>query len=350
MKKFALVMSLWLLPFVTLAQLPGFDIGDLDPAMLEQISNFTQGGSANPFSAANLPEFNQEVSIRTSPRFPEPNSSATVSLDDYSVETGGAVITWFVDGVEKVDAKNQRSFTIETKGLGETTAIRVLLTLNNGATLSQDIVINPARVDLILEPNTLTPTFYPGRPLPSVGSKTRVVALPQTGSGQNPSDFSYIWKLDNKVLFGGTLKGVNVATFEVGLGRNQVFSVDVLDRNGKMVAHKAIVVPVTEPELHFYAENPLRGLVPRSITEPYMLTSNEVTVRAEPYYVDRELMDNNPYIKWTINGLPNDNPSLDPQNITLRRSAGAGKTTVGFEVRNIQQLVQSVKDSFVIQF
>ena len=72
-----------------------------------------------PFAHAQLLPEGAEITLNTSPEFPEPNSAVLVSLDDYSINTLGATIQWFVDGVEMIGSRNYRSITVQSGSLGE---------------------------------------------------------------------------------------------------------------------------------------------------------------------------------------------------------------------------------------
>lgn len=291
----------------------------------------------------------QNIEITSSPTFPDANERVIVSLNAYTFDTNGASISWYIDGVENTAAKNQRSASFVAGDLGEATNVTVNITLSSGAKLSASKAIVPSRVDLIIEANTLVPSFYEGRPLPSVGSIARAIAVTSTGKALNPANLSYLWKLDNNVMYGGAIKGKTVAEFEVGIGREQILSVDV-SNNGQTIARKTIVVPRTDPEIVFYPENPLRGLTPIGLKKNHILTGEEVTVRAEPYYMSSNIFSTDFLAEWKINGQKITNPSLDPQYLTLRRNAGAGSANVEFHIRNLKQLVQGVYGNFSIRF
>jgi len=291
------------------------------------------------------------VSISTSPLTPEPNELVQVNLNAYTIDTTGATIIWFVDGVENTAARNLRTFSLTSKGLGETTDISVRITQRTGQTINANTTIRPAQLDIVLEANTMTPGFYKGRPLLTVGSQARAVAIPDLGDTRRPEDFTYFWKLNNEPLYGGPVTGRNFAAFTLGLGRNQILTVDALDSNGTLVAKKSIGLPLVEPEIHFYPLNPLRGISPRVLESPVPLIGNEVTVRAEPYYMNRDILEQSPLLEWKIN---NQTVTSDPQNpleLTLRRNSDlSGTAEIEFHIRNMNQLVQGVRESFQISF
>ena len=117
------------------------------------------------------------VQLIPNPEFPTPKSQITISLNDYSVETTGANITWYVNNIEDASFRNERSISITTGALGEKTTVRVVLTRSNAPALSSSITIVPTVVDIVLEANTYVPNFYKGRALPSTESRVRAIAV-----------------------------------------------------------------------------------------------------------------------------------------------------------------------------
>ncbi len=285
-----------------------------------------------------------------SPRFPEPGEAVRVSLNDYSINTNGATIQWFVDGTEVTNAANERTLTIRAKGLGNTTEIAARTTLPNGVQLHTKATIDPVRVDMLIEADTIAPSFYKGRTIPTVGSVVQVTALPFTDTAKAPTAFAYTWKVKGKVVGGGSRFGKNAISFNSGFGKNIPVAVDIYDSAGKHIASESIIVPLAEPELHFYEMNPLRGMSERVMDDTYVFIGNEVHVRAEPYFLDTSLLSSNPHVEWKLNNRSIENASSDPQEITLRKEGDRGSFNLEFHIRNLQQLLQGVEDSVTISF
>ncbi len=299
-----------------------------------------------------LTNLDTTASLTTAPRFPGPNEQVTVTLNDYQYQTTGATIDWYINDVLQPNLQNQRSITITTGELGDSTTVRSRSTLKNGQVIPASTTIRPAVVDLLVEANTLTPSFYPGRALPSPGSQVRVTAIPFTATnGSNPERFSYTWEVNGEVQDGGAVREKNYVVFRSDFGRSVQVSVSVFDNNNTLITKARTNVPITDPELHFYEVNPLRGLLPTALRDPHIMTGNELRLRAEPYYYDpTALQNNNTLIEWEINGSQVENTSDDPFEVTLRRQGETGSFTLGYHIRNLSQLLQGVEDNIRIQF
>jgi len=285
-----------------------------------------------------------------SPQFPEPGEQVTLSIDDYTINTNGAKITWFVDGEYIESQDNNRGIVVTAGTLGTTKTVTAITTLPSGARLTASYTLTPMRVDMLIEADTLTPAFYKGRALPSSGSPVRVTAVPFTGQARSPESYSYKWTVGSDIAGGGSHFGKNSVTFSSGFEKSVKVSVDVMDSNGGVITKKTIYVPIIEPELHFYEINPLRGMSEIAIGRNYIFVGDEVRVRAEPYYMSSNLLSQDPHREWKIEGRTANNPSADPQEITLRKEGDRGSFTLEFHIRNLRQLLQGVKDSVTINF
>ncbi|MFT5849382.1 MAG: hypothetical protein ACI9H6_000189 [Patiriisocius sp.] len=286
--------------------------------------------------------------ITSSPRHPEPGEIVTLGLNDFSINTNGSTIRWFVNGV--LVTENDRSIKINAGALGVVTEILVTTTLPNGATLEATHTIQPIRVDMLIEADTLTPAFYKGRSIPSSGSLVRVTAVPFTGIDRDPETYSYTWKVKDKVQDGGSRYGNNSVTFTSEFERNMEVSVDIIDTNGKIITSETIYVPLSDPELYYYEINPLRGMSEFAITKGFTFVGDEIRVRAEPYFISSSLLNENPHREWKLNGSTISNPSTDPQEITLRKQGENGSFRLEFHIRNLKQLLQGVKEAVTISF
>ena len=288
------------------------------------------------------------IHISTQPDYPEPFEEVTANLDAYSVSLLGATIAWYVDGAEDTECKNSHTCSVTTGERGSSLNITALITLANGQTKSAQHTITPARVDVIIEADTKTPLFYRGRALPSSGSTIRAIALPFTNTPS--SRLTYTWALDGRVLFGGPVMGKDVAEFAIPFNGSGVISVAVADTSGKTFTKKSVEVRTVEPLLRFYEENPLRGLSRVALPGTYQLIGDEMTVRAEPYYMNADLSPTHTQTEWEINGTEVENPNNDPQTITLRSGGGTGSFDVSLQVRNLNELLQEAAGSFTVRF
>ena len=300
--------------------------------------------SAQSFSGA------PSMSLVTTPTDPGPNEQATVLLDAYAFDTTGATITWYIDGVEQTDYKNARSIVLQTGDLGDTMSVKSVISIPGAGTRTVTKILNPSVVDIVLEGDTMVPLFYKGRALPSARSTVYATALPHTGTTVSDNTLYYTWKLGSSVILGGTTRGLNAIVFQMPENKNTVLSVVVTDANGNQVGSKSIQLVAADTLLRFYEDNPLRGESRKTIGDNFALIGEETTVRAEPYFVSKDIFRNGGVYEWSLNGAVVQNPSPEPQLITLRQTGTGGTAKVGFKLTNTQALMQRVYDTFTIFF
>ena len=94
----------------------------------------------------------------------------------------------------------------------------------------------------------------------------------------------------------------------------------------------------------------LRGHSHTAIGETYVLTGDEVNVRAEPYFMDAGVFSSPHELMWSVDGNSVAEQLDDPQTITLRNNGGTGSFVVQFSLQNGVAFGQRVSDSFRLTF
>jgi len=295
--------------------------------------------------------YGPSVEIDLSPRFPSTGETVTATINDYSLGANSGTIAWFIDGVQNVAAENQRSIQMTAPALGETTTVRSVITLPSSETFTSESSFTSTLLDLLVEANTLTPSFYPGRALPTPGSQVRVTALPFTSLATDPNQYSYRWEVGGSVVDGGPVRGKNFTVFRSEFERAVEVSVTVFELNGSVVTGDTIFVPIKEPELYFYEVNPLRGLLPTALRDPHIFSGEELRLRAEPYYYDpTALREDQSHIEWELDNQTIATDPANPFEVTLRRQGAQGAFNLNFHIRNRLQLSQGIEDNITIRF
>lgn len=289
------------------------------------------------------------LSIDLDPAFPGPENPFTASANDYSLPVQGAGIRWFVDGELVVEARNKRDLKLVSKPVGETTTIELVIDLAGGGTISAKRVIAPMYLDVIVEPQTRTPAFFKGRPLPSIGSTVNATAL-INGDPTKASSYIYTWQLNGETLEGGAVRGQNVISFPMPRGNNAVLSLEVRTPDGDTLARRTIGLTSVYPSVQFYEVSTLYGLSKRALGDSTPLTGTTLVVRAEPYNLDLDTFNDPDVAEWRINNKISPNQSSNPYEITLASSGVGGKTKIAFHVRNTIQVLQGARAEFLVTF
>lgn len=267
-----------------------------------------------------------DVGIVSNPRHPAPLSEVRLSLNDYNTSTIGASTYWFVDGVELVDMRNERSITLTSGALGEETVVRAEMRSATLPTISMTHTIRPIEIDIILEADTYTPNFYKGRALPTPESSVRAFAYVHTGDGTSPDALAYKWKFGETVLSGGPVKGkyqVDITVPRLNGGR---LSVEVYTAEGELIGTEYVVVGSVKPLLLFYEYSPLHGLIQKTSSDTLTVSAPNTTLYAEPYFLNTQNITNDATFTWKVRGreVPyfNTQPNVLPlSNISLTSNA-----------------------------
>jgi hypothetical protein len=263
-----------------------------------------------------------------------------VHLEDYRSNTSGAKIHWFYDGDAIPDADNERDVTVTAPVAGKTAVIKAVLEYNGlSETFTKEI--KPLYLDIIIEPQTHVPSFYIGRPLPSVGSIIHATALLNDGTSLG-TDYVYTWQINDTFIGSGPIRGGNVVNFPMPQGSAAVLSLQVSSVNGSVIAKRVISLLSAKPELQYYEVNTLLGLIPKAIYRSFNFIGNSAIIRIEPYYLDSTVFNKPSILTWKINNAPV-TPNNNPYEVTLERTGNPGDAKLGFEVRSTIQLLQGVK-------
>lgn len=202
---------------------------------------------------------------------------------------------------------------------------------------------------IYFEPQTITPDLYFGRSEATVGSTVRAVAII---NGENdPSEHYYRWHAGAENIGAGIAKGQNTVDIPLLFSDESIISVDVYDKDLTLLATASEFLELSEPEVHFYEDNPLRGMSTTAMGDSYILTGNEIRVRAIPYFMSKDILTNNPKLVWSLDRQTTKNINGDPLLLTLEAPEGkSGKTLVEFYLHNTKNLLQSVSEKVLISF
>lgn len=302
-----------------------------------------------PFSISSAQTINNtsDLSIDLESDYISPLSEITASLNDYSIADQTTKIHWVIDGETKQEFANQRSIKLTTKDSGKTTSLKAVVETASGKTMEARKNITPTYLDIIIEPQTRTPSFYLGRALPSIESTVNFIALID---GNNNSNYFYNWFLNNTNLEGGPVRGKNSVAVKVPFGGYNVITLVVTNNQGELVARRSIELVSVDPELFFYETNALTGIKHIPVKQSLNLIGDTINVKAEPYYLDINTYNRPHLIEWKVDGIRSPSSGGNPYEVTLARQGGSGTSRVEFQVGNSLAILQGAKSEFKINY
>lgn len=289
-----------------------------------------------------------ELSIELKSSDLKPFSKVKATVNDYVYTVSTQAITWKIDGKTKPEFDNQRTVEVQLNDLGKPTKLQVFIKTQEGFTVSAEKNIDPIYLDIIVEPQTRTPSFYKGRALPSIDSTINLTAL-INGGIENSEKYIYNWDLNGVNLQSGGAIGKYKLSTTIPMGQIGLLTLNISKVTGEIIARKTLEILPVEPEIAFYEVNSLFGISHLKINQTLNLIGNSTIVRAEPYYLDIKTYNQPQFTEWKIDGNRSPN-SGNPYEVTLARQGGSGKANVGFHVRNLETLLQGAESSFRVNY
>ncbi len=230
--------------------------------------------------------------ITFTPEFPGPNQTVTILVEDFSRDLNQVEIVWTVNGKIVKKGFGERRLEVTTGNLGSVTNVGL-----NVGRATQNLSIRPAAVDLIWQADTYTPPFYKGKALHSNQDPLRVVAEPFFMNAQgvrlNPTTLTYRWFIDGKIQ--DRASGYGKKTFQYLpsiLTKPYEVRVEVYSGDSSYKAASTVVIDDTQPEVLFYENHPLYGVLFNTALngKSLILAEEEVSVIGVPLYFSKEQM------------------------------------------------------------
>ncbi|MBI4086885.1 hypothetical protein HY416_02800 [Candidatus Kaiserbacteria bacterium] len=291
------------------------------------------------------------TTLTLTPSFPQPGREFKVRIDAYSYDMTRSRILWSIDGAVKSEYEGEREISLPAPALGVPLSVAVSVTEPSGGVHTAKKTIVPSALDVVVESDTRVPSFYKGRALPSPGSRVRLVAMPSlfssNGTPAGAGNLLYTWRINKQVAKSGI--GQRALATTMPNSGSLLVEVTAETTDGSARHTSATEIAATSPHNLFYEDNPLYGLSHNALPKDFTLLEDEITVRAEPYFVSPDIFRNARH-EWTIGNAPVQNPNADPQTLTLRKTGETGSAEVGFSIRNLSSLLQAAAGTFTVHF
>jgi hypothetical protein len=292
-----------------------------------------------------------ETTLTLTPASPQPGKEFEARVEAYAYDLSRARISWSVDGAVHEEYADEQVITLQTPALGVPQKIAVRVTEASGSVHTALKTITPSAIDLVVESDTRVPHFYKGRALPSPGSSVRLIASPSiytpAGVLVGADKLVYTWTINNNVAKSGPGQNTFTTTMPTSGSLLVEITGETMDGNARYTNIEE--VSATEPHNLFYEDNPLHGLARNALPAEFTLLEDEISIKAEPYFVSSDIFNNVLY-SWTLGGTSIINPNSDPQTLTLRKTGGTGSSRIEFSIRNLSSLLQAAASAFTVYF
>lgn len=253
-----------------------------------------------------LPSLSLEnFSLQISPELPLAGEQVQATLNSISFDINSVNITWIHNGKTVLKGVGEKIYRFNAGGVGKEEIIKAIVVSPSGASLSRTSSIIVADLDLLWQAKTTAPAPYQGKALPILRSAVKITALPNfvfQGKRLSSSSLIYKWYLGDELFQESSGAGKQNFEFKIPITafQSQKVKVEVSSPKGSIKARKTIAIPIVEPKVFIYEENPSQGLkFNKALREANVSPPGKFDFRAGPYYFSGL----NPLVyNWSANG------------------------------------------------
>lgn len=290
-----------------------------------------------------------DISVITIPEDPKPYDDVTIKLESYSTDLNKAMIEWRNDKNVLLKGYGKTSYSMTSGGPDSVYGLIITIVPSESSTsITKKISINPSEVSLVWESvDGYVPPFYKGKSFVTPESLIKVIAIPNTNKiKKGKGNISYTWKQNDSTISEASGYGKDSFVFKNSeLNTSEIISVKAESVDGKYSATNTIEIPITKPKMIFYKKSPTEGILyNRSLKNNEVLTEDEVTIVAAPYFLALNTNENDFTYKWKINGQSIDTPSRKTE-LTIRPSSRGGYATIETVFENLNTFYQTISGS-----
>lgn len=287
-----------------------------------------------------------DIEVETIPQNPEPYQDVTINLTSYATDLNKAMIKWESGSKTILSGYGKTSYSFKAFGPNTTTIFTVIITpANSLINIVKKVLISPSEVDVLWEAvGSYTPPFYKGKSFVSREGTIRVVAIPNTNDiKQGKGKITYNWSLDDKAVQSASGYNKNSYTFQNNiLNKEENIKVTASSIDGTYNATKRISITMIPPKIIFYRKSPAGNILyNQALINGYLMTKNEMTIVAEPYFLAFNKNVSSFDYQWKINGKTISTP-LKKTEITIRPVSRGGYATISLTMENLKTLFQEV--------
>ena len=298
----------------------------------------------------------QTLSVSVRPEYPAPMENVALSVSSPSFDINTAEISWVVNGSVSGKGIGLKNFTVQMGPIGSRSRIDVVIKPMGRDSFSQSFDLYPTSIDLFWQANTYTPPFFRGKANHTTEGTVTVVAMPNialNGKLVAKEKLVYQWSQNGRPLSNSSGYGKNSVTVINSLTKSaEIIGVSVSTPDKVIFTQREIKIPVKEPEIIFYEDHPLYGvLFNNGIVKETNLSTKEMTFSVAPYFFAVSDPANPRLIyTWLVNGASGQ-VGDSREKLTFRNeSEDSGQTRVGLKISDSARVISFAESDFLINF
>lgn len=297
------------------------------------------------------------IQVSITPQYPKAGDNVVLHLQSSDVLLDQATISWIIGGKVISKGLSLTDFSVTAGKIGSKTTITARIVTANGSVANKIITIQPADIDLLWQTASYVPPFYQGKALYPHQGLITFTAIPNIAADKSITKsigtYVYTWKKDGDILSNFSGYGKNTFTLRGPIiSRSFTMQVDVSSAGGVSLGTASVTVTPRAPQVAFYENNPLLGVLYNKNLSNYTMQDKELSIVAVPFFFNTDIATEPASLqyKWTMNGnsIASQN---DPSILTVRNTTGAnGSATVGLQINNLMRTLQFASRSMSITF
>jgi hypothetical protein len=285
-----------------------------------------------------------DITVNILPENPQPYSETTLSLESFATDLNKARIDWKNGKNILLSGIGKTSYSFTTLGPDVGVGFVISIVPSGSATvITKRVTVSPKELDILWEAvDGYTPPFYRGKSFAPSEGTIRAIAMPNTALlGSTRGNVTYTWK--NNASDSSNSSGYNKDSYtweNSNLNIEESITVSASSVDGQYNATKTIRIPISSPEILFYKKSPTEGvLYNKALVGETLITEDEATIVAEPYFLSVKGNEYNLAYQWQTNGNNIATPST-PNQLTVRPTSRGGYATISLIIENTALLFQ----------
>lgn len=288
-----------------------------------------------------------DINIETIPENPEPYSDVTIRVSSFATDLNKAGIDWVINNKTVLSGTGKTTYTFKVGAPNTSTSIDVKIIPFGGGSISRQIIVQPSEIEMLWQAvDSYTPAFYKGKALPIQEGKIKVVAFPNTVNiaKANKKNMVYGWSRNNSTQADASGYGKDSFTFTNNILTNtEKIKLSASSVDNTYTSVGSLEIKMANPKLIFYKKSPINGtLYDEALVGSATMTEDEMTIVAEPYFMNRDSRDLQ--YNWKINSGLIDTPNKKTE-LTIRPSSRGGYATIGLSIESVTKLFQSINNN-----
>ena len=290
-----------------------------------------------------------DFSLELVPENPDAYQQVSAQVQSFAVDVNDLSISWKYNGKTIASGKGEKMIQVQAGKAGSAQVLEALIRVDNSTVITKTAVIAPSNTEVLWEAlDAYAPSFYKGKPLPSMEGIVRATAFPSVGA--MAKKYSYTWSEEGMVRERNSGYGKNSFIFQ-GTYLDTEKTIGVVVRQGNITAGiGSAQFAFAQPFINFYRKVGNFIDYTQSVNAGYTMQEEVETIVAEPHNISAgRSLERDTIFSWKLGGETAQ--SGDQVNeLVISRGGTSGSTQVESSAKNPKRIMQFTERSFRLNF